>query len=167
LRLPVQASLGLEQSFLRVREEHFAQESGGASVDFRVTVNGEQRALHPVFRDEAYLIGREAILNAFRHAHAKKIEIDLLYSSKRFCLVIRDDGCGIDDGILRPAPNGHWGLSGMRERAERIGAQFRLTTNALAGTEIELSVPAHIAFRDSPSGVVKRRALKRHDGLNS
>jgi signal transduction histidine kinase len=116
-------------------------------VDFRVIVDGEQKPLRPALRDEVYRIGREALLNAFRHARAKKIEMELKYSSKRLCILVRDDGCGIEPTVLQAGRDGHRGLSGMRERADRIGARLHVMSSSFAGTEIELSVPGNVAFQ--------------------
>jgi signal transduction histidine kinase len=63
---------------------------------------------------------------------------------------VRDDGCGIEPQTLRDGRDGHWGLSGMRETAERIGAKLRLQSRPGEGTEVELIVPAEIAFAGSP-----------------
>lgn len=73
--------------------------------------------------------------------------MELRYSPRRFSILVRDDGRGIDPDILREGRDGHWGLSGMRERADRIGARLQVMSRASAGTEIELSVPANIAFQ--------------------
>jgi signal transduction histidine kinase len=105
-----------------------------------------------LLRDEIYRIGREALINAFRHARANQIEVVLTYSSSRLRLVVRDDGCGIDPNILRSGREGHWGISGMRERADRIGARLQVFSSASAGTEVELSVPGRVAFQDQPAG---------------
>src|SRR5579862_6478062 len=112
---------------------------------------GDPRALHPLLRDEVYRIGREALINAFRHAQASHIEVMLTFTSHRLRLLVRDDGCGIDARILRSGRDGHWGLSGMRERADRIGAQLHLFSSASAGTELELTVPGRVAFQDQRS----------------
>lgn len=134
----------LEDSFAAIRKEMLPAETDG--VDFHVKVDGERRPLHPGLRDEVYRIGREALINAFRHAHARKIEVELMYSARRLQLLIRDDGCGIQPEILRSGRDGHWGLAGMRERAERIGAKLRVTTAPSGGTVVELSVPGNVAF---------------------
>jgi signal transduction histidine kinase len=96
--------------------------------------------------DEVYRIGREALVNAFRHSHAKNIEVELEYTPARLRVLVRDDGCGIDPQVLKSGREGHWGLVGMRERAEQIGAKLSVWSRATAGTEIELSVPGNIAF---------------------
>jgi ligand-binding sensor domain-containing protein/signal transduction histidine kinase len=146
LRLSRSVSLDLEEAFSQVRQEVDSAADGG--VDFRVIVEGQQRPLHPLLRDEVYRIGREGLLNAFRHAHAKHVEIELRYSSSQLQVFVRDDGSGIDSAIAESGRDGHWGLSIMRERAERIGARLQVFSSAAEGTEIELAVPAHLAFED-------------------
>jgi signal transduction histidine kinase len=61
-------------------------------------------------------------------------------------LLVRDNGVGIDQDVVRAGRDGHWGLSGMRERADEIGARLRVLSSPAAGTEVELSVPSRIAF---------------------
>ena len=84
-----------------------------------------RQPLHPLIRDEVYRIGREALVNAFRHSGAAEIEVEVEYAVSHLRVRVRDDGRGIDDEVLRSGREGHWGLSGMRERAERIGARFK------------------------------------------
>jgi signal transduction histidine kinase/ligand-binding sensor domain-containing protein len=132
----------LEQAFCLVRQEYAARNG----ADFEVIVEGRVRAIHPLIRDEVYRIGREALVNAFRHALAKRVEVELEYSPRHLRMLIRDDGCGIDPNILRAGRDGHWGLPGMRERARRIGGQLTLSSRAASGTEVELLLPASVAF---------------------
>jgi signal transduction histidine kinase/ligand-binding sensor domain-containing protein len=148
LRSPGSASLDLEKALLRVQEDVAFRQHASEETAFRVIVNGEGRSLRPLLRDEVYRIGREAILNAFRHARAKRVDVELTYASGGFSLVVRDDGRGIDPKIVEAGREDHWGLSGMKERAERIDAQLRVASSASAGTEIELSVPGRVAFED-------------------
>jgi ligand-binding sensor domain-containing protein/signal transduction histidine kinase len=152
LRASQSTSLDLERAFSQIQRELVTGQQVGEGVDFRVIVDGERRPLHPVLRDEVYRIGREALINAFRHARAKKIELELKYSSKGLWVRVRDDGCGIDDAVLQTGRDGHWGLSGMRERADRIGARLHVMTSPSAGTEVELSVPSQLAFQDRSVG---------------
>ena len=134
---------GLETAF-----SHAVQEFGNDVVkDYRVIVEGAARELHPIIRDEAYRIGREALANAFRHSHASKIEVELEYSTKHLRILVRDDGAGIDHQVLQTGKDGHWGLAGMRERAENIGAKLKVLSRANAGTEVELLIPGHVAFK--------------------
>ncbi len=148
LRSAHSSSLDLEQALSLVQDEMAPAERAGSPIDFRVIVDGERRPLHPVLRDEVYRIGREALTNAFRHAQAKSIDVELTYSSRALRLLVRDDGRGIDPQVLHAGRDGHWGLPGMRERADRIGARLQVFSSSTAGTEIELSVPSHLAFED-------------------
>jgi signal transduction histidine kinase len=132
----------LGQAFSRIPQDLGIE----VQIDFRVIVLGSVRKLHPLIRDEVYHIGRELLVNAFRHSRASCIEVELEYAPKRFRIVVRDDGCGIDPQVLRAGREGHWGLPGMRERAERVGARLRVWSRAAAGTEVALSVPNSIAF---------------------
>jgi signal transduction histidine kinase len=132
----------LELAFTGIADEL----GGSGSASYRVVIEGRDRPLNPLIRDEVYRIGREAVANAFRHAEARTIELVLEYAASGLRLVVRDDGRGIDARVLQSGSDGHWGLTGMRERAERIGARFKAWSRAGAGTEIELSVPARIAF---------------------
>jgi signal transduction histidine kinase/ligand-binding sensor domain-containing protein len=143
MRLSSGDSDDLEQAFSRVRQELAAQQS----INFRVIVEGQVRSLHPLVRDDVYWIGREALINAFRHSQAESIEVELGYTDRELRVVVRDNGCGIDPHVLSSGLDGHWGLSGMRERASRISAKLRMWSDATSGTEIELSVPSHIAYR--------------------
>ncbi len=135
----------LEQALTRVPQELLDLQQ--QSTDFRVIVEGRARPLHPLIRDEVYRIGREALVNAFRHADASSIEVELDYAANSLRMLVRDNGRGIDPQVLKSGRDGHWGLSGMRERAERIGARFKVFSRAAAGTEVELSVPGHTAFQ--------------------
>jgi signal transduction histidine kinase len=132
----------LEQAFCRVQQE-YASRNG---ADFEVTVEGRVRTIHPVIRDEVYRIGREALVNAFRHARARRIEVELEYAPRHLRMLVRDDGCGIDPNILPSGRQGHWGLPGMRERAQRMGGHLKLSSRADGGTEVELLLPASVAF---------------------
>jgi signal transduction histidine kinase len=138
-------SLDLGRAFTRVPHELDFERQ----VDFRVIVEGDPQALHPVIRDEVYSIGREAMVNAFRHSKAAAIEVELQYSSSQLRVIVSDDGCGIDNQVLEAGRDGHWGLSGMRERARRIGATLKVSSRHGAGTQVELRVPSDIAFVSS------------------
>ena len=127
------------------------QELANRDVEFRVIVQGEARPLRPAIHDEVYRVAREALVNAFRHAHAANIDVQLEYHPHRLRLLVSDDGCGIDPRVLQTGRDGHWGLSGMRARAEHLGAKLRLLSGPAAGTEVELIVPGHIAFASKPS----------------
>lgn len=137
--------------------EHVSEDS----PEFRVTVEGSTRDLHPIVRDEICRIARETIRNAFHHAQAKVIEAEIAYGDG-LRVRIRDDGKGIDPAILKEGRTGHYGLSGMRERAARIGGKLSVCSAPGAGTEMELSIPGSIAFGTS-GGRVLRRLFRRKD----
>jgi len=122
-----------------------------SDVDFRVIVAGRERALDPAIEREIYRIGREALLNAFRHSQGKRVEFEVEYGDAALNMWVRDNGGGIDPEILQFGRVGHWGLAGMRERAVRVGALFNVSSSAKAGTEIHLSIPSDIAFQSPNS----------------
>jgi signal transduction histidine kinase/streptogramin lyase len=87
------------------------------NTGYRVLVEGTALRLHPVVRDNLYRIAREAIRNAFRHAHANQIDVNIRYDHGAFRLRVRDNGGGIDPQVLSARRlEGHYGLPGMRER---------------------------------------------------
>jgi signal transduction histidine kinase/ligand-binding sensor domain-containing protein len=119
------------------------------SPEFNVVVEGEERSLHPMVLEESYLVGREAIVNAFNHSGGRHIEVEITYGSKEFRLRVRDDGHGIDPSLVATGGReDHWGLTGMRERAQRIGGHFDIWSGLERGTELELRVPAATAYQD-------------------
>lgn len=117
------------------------QEQFGA--EFKLFVGGTARPLQGVAWQEIYYIGREALFNAYQHAHARKIEVELTYGNGEFGLVVRDDGRGIDDDIQqRGGRDGHWGLPGMKERAAGLGGTLEWWSRAGLGTEVIARFPA-------------------------
>ena len=118
---------------------------------FSVAVEGETRDLHPIVRDEIYKIAAEALRNAFRHAHAGRVEVEIRYDDEQFRLRVRDDGKGIDPAVLaNQGLEGHYGLRGMPERAALIGGKLAVWSEVGAGTEVELRLPASIVYATSP-----------------
>jgi ligand-binding sensor domain-containing protein/signal transduction histidine kinase len=143
-----------------------SQEANRDAAIFRVTVEGERQTLSPILQDEVYGIARELLRNAFQHARARQIEAELRYDDRLFRLRIRDDGKGIDPRVLQQGERaGHWGLPGVRERAKQIGARLDFWSEAGAGTEVELSVPASVAyekFRDAGGFRLFRKRAGTH-----
>ena len=125
---------------------------GERQIDVRLAVRGNARPLQPLARDAVYQISREALANTFRHARAKHVEIDVEYSRDDLTVRVRDDGCGIAPPVVDEGRSGHFGLPGMRERAERMGAVLRLWSRVDAGTEVEIHVPAKTAFPNASPG---------------
>ena len=110
-------------------------------------------------RDEMYWIARECVANAFRHANANSIEVVVEYSVECLRLVVRDDGEGIEPAALRRAEGAHWGLAGIGERAQRIGAKLEIASAAGAGTEVDVKIPARLAYGSSAGR--RRSSLSR------
>ncbi len=138
----------LEQMLLALGRELASSQDGVASAPpLRVIVEGKRRAKPAIMREEIYRIARELLRNAFRHARAQNIEAELRYDDDAFLLIVRDDGKGIDPEVLKDHGRaGHWGLPGMYERAEGIGARLDIWSEAGAGTEVRLTVPGAIAY---------------------
>jgi signal transduction histidine kinase/ligand-binding sensor domain-containing protein len=147
--------LELGQALSRVPQELAAS----ADVGFRVHVEGCPRPLRPVLLDDVYRIGREAIANALQHAGATNIEVEVEYGANQLRMLVQDNGCGIDAQLLQSGKAGHWGLKGIRERAERIGARLNLLSNPGAGTQVVLTIAGTLAFQ--PEDVGKRRGWVR------
>jgi signal transduction histidine kinase/ligand-binding sensor domain-containing protein len=117
-----------------------AQEYG---IKFGFSAEGLVQPTQALVSDEIYCIAREALSNAFRHAQAKRVEIHLGYGCEVFELHIRDDGLGIDETVLAAGGrHGHWGLTGMRERALGIGGKLDIWSGKGKGTEVVLTLPA-------------------------
>ena len=128
-------------------EELASDPANHESPGFRVTVEGEPRDLHPILRDEIYRITAEALRNAFHHAAARQVEVEIRYDNQQFRLRVRDDGKGMDAAVLSgEGPRGHYGLPGMRERAKLIGGKLAVWSEIGAGTEVELRIPAAAAY---------------------
>jgi len=127
-----------------------SKETSSDSPTFRVTVEGTPQSLHPAFQDEIYAIAREALRNAFRHAHARAIEAEIRFSDHLIRIRIRDDGKGINPAVLKEGGlAGHWGLPGLRERAKALSAHLDFWSEVGAGTEVELTVPASAVYAAS------------------
>ncbi len=161
LRSELLKESNIEQMLLAAGRELASSQNGEhGSPPLRVIVEGTRRAKQTMIREEIYRIARELLRNAYRHAHARSIEAELRYDDDAFVLIVRDDGKGIDPKVLKDRGRaGHWGLRGVYERAEGIGARLDVWSEAGAGTEVRLTVPAAIAYEKS--GVSGRFKLFR------
>jgi signal transduction histidine kinase len=110
----------------------------GPNVRFRLT--GKPRPLEPAAEMALFRIGQEAVANAVKHATARTIDVDLAYERRAARLVVRDDGRGFDPAGTAAARRGHWGLVGMRERAESVEARLSVTSAEGKGTEVAVVV---------------------------
>jgi ligand-binding sensor domain-containing protein len=135
-----------------------------AAIDgpnFRLEIEGAHRELHPIIRDETYRIAREGLRNAFSHAEARHIEVELRYRERAMEVRIRDDGKGIPPEVLKEGRRGHYGLDGMRERSRQIGGKLEIWSGPGTGTEIALSIAAAIAYRRPPGQPFFQRFRKK------
>ena len=145
LRTSVPATRDLADSLTELGDE-LALDGQEGRATYHVLVEGRPRPIATLVRDEIYRIAREAVRNAADHARARRIEAALDYGTRELSLRVRDDGTGFDRETLEHRRAGHWGLQGMRERAESFGARFNVWSESGVGTEIELVVPAPVCY---------------------
>lgn len=117
-------------------------------MTFALTVKGTAREMHPIVRDEVYRIAYEAMRNACSHSRGTELNVELSYA-RDLTVVVRDNGIGFDEERVAKGKEGHFGVRGMRERAERVGAKLHFDSTR-SGTLVELIVPAKLTFRDGP-----------------
>ncbi|MEA2961374.1 MAG: hypothetical protein QOI46_1472, partial [Alphaproteobacteria bacterium] len=152
---------------IRALGEEFRAERGGDGI-LRVEVQGTPRRLHPMLRDEIFRIAGEALRNAFQHAEAKDIEVELRYDERNLRLRVRDDGKGIDPAVLsHGGREGHFGMRGMRERATLVGGKLAVWSAPDSGTEVELNVPSSHAYTAPSSASGSEAARKLRDESTS
>ena len=173
LRLSTVEKNDLAVAIRTVGEDLASAESNESSPEFKVVVEGISRNLHPILRDEVYRLAMEALRNAFRHAAAKTVEVEVRYDDKYFRVRIRDDGKGIPSDVLSGrGREGHYGLPGMRERVKLVGGKLAIWTELDSGTEIEIIIPGASAYVISarPSGTwgsaprqrrIRRKTMER------
>jgi ligand-binding sensor domain-containing protein/signal transduction histidine kinase len=164
LRPSLSAENDLDQMLITTGQElASSNHAEDGSPSFEVIVEGQRRGLLPMIKDEIGRIAQELLRNAFRHSRAHEIEVEIRYESDVFRLIVRDDGKGMDPQILKDGGRaGHWGLPGVQERARGIGSRLEFWSEAGAGTEIRLTLPAAVAYerprnRDRLSLFGKRR----------
>jgi signal transduction histidine kinase len=136
------------------------------AIDFRLTIEGTPKDLDSSVVEELAQIGNEALFNSMRHAECATIEVRIIYAARMLRVSFSDDGVGIDPTVLANGREDHFGLTGMRERAKRINAGFTLRSEPDAGTTVEVTVPARVAYathRKRRSGFMLTRALIKED----
>ena len=116
------------------------QISAGTLVRLVVHIRGTARPLPDEVEKNLFRIGQEAVTNAIKHAQAHEVDVELAFEPDRVELRVRDDGCGFDASTI-DAGTGHFGVVGMRERAEQLGGRLRLETAPDQGTEVAVAVP--------------------------
>jgi signal transduction histidine kinase len=135
-----------------------------------VLVEGQRQNVNPWACEEICKIAREALRNSFMHGNAQHLESEIAFSNKFLRVRFRDDGIGVDPAVLQKGVRaGHWGLTGMNERAKRLRGHLTMWSKPNAGTEVEVTIPASIAFESRPSWIpfnmVGGRAGSTHDEL--
>lgn len=155
LRSSIEEPNNLAEAIGKLAEELSASEvqpqpaEGGTArpIDIRVSIGGETRRLHPIVRDEIYRIAAEALRNAVQHSRGTQIVVELHYGSRALRVQVHDDGAGIDAKVaVARGREGHFGLQGMRERAEVAGGKLTIWSAQGVGTEVDLSIPASRAY---------------------
>jgi len=148
---------------LRPAAQALSAENG---TRYKFSVEGAPVQLHPLVSDDIYCIAREALSNAFRHGGATLVEVMLSYGRGAFRLHVRDNGRGIDEHTLGiGGRRGHWGLTGMRERAACIGGQLDIWSGMGKGTEIVLTLDGPLAYGQGAAAGTNQwldRILFRH-----
>ena len=143
LRTSATETNDLAEAFRRAIDECRSQNG----LDAMLSVTGDARELHPIVRDEVYRIGYEAVRNACTHSGADVLRVALEHAHD-FTLRVLDNGAGMDPAIAARGKDGHFGLSGMRERAERIGGTLTIASAPGSGTTITMVVPGRLAYRN-------------------
>ena len=115
--------------------------TAGANVDVEVEVSGPRKALPHEMEQHLLRIAQEAVANTLKHGEADKISVRLQMEPRKVNLRIADNGRGFDRRDAFSTTDGHFGLLGMRERAERLGGQLRLESQPGQGTQVEVVVP--------------------------
>jgi signal transduction histidine kinase len=162
LRSSALAGNELARAISMFGDELTAHQGDNHCPEFLVHVEGTPRDLAPILRDDVYRIAGEAVRNAFRHAHAARIEVEIRYDPRQLRLRVRDNGKGIDPKVLEAgARAGHYGLPGMYERAKLVGGKLAVWSELDSGTETELTIPAAIAYAKA---TVTRRSMFRRTG---
>ncbi len=152
LRSGAMAAIDLDQAISTFARELRSGLTAGSAPDIHIEIQGKPRLLNPEARDEAFRIAAEALRNAIRYAHARRIEVEIRYDERQLGLRIRDDGKGIDPSILGDGRSlGHWGLHGMRERAKLVGGTLEVWSQVSVGTEIAVKIPAANIYAKPPS----------------
>ncbi len=113
----------------------------GSAVDVEIDVTGDVRTLPEDVEHNLLRIAQEAVTNALKHARPSKITVRLFGNDHNLTLRVSDNGCGFEPEDAFVGMGGHFGLIGIRERAERIGGELRLESQPGAGTQVEVSVP--------------------------
>ncbi|AYV47684.1 hypothetical protein CFHF_26740 [Caulobacter flavus] len=145
-----------------ILEERGAAAGFDPPIPVHIVTDGVPRAVHPLVAAEIGRIAGEALFNIARHAKAQSVDMSIHFSGHQLGVRICDDGVGIPHEVVaRGHKPGHFGLMGMRERAQRIGGVLSVTNRAVAGAEISIKVPARLAYADKASARSRLSSLLR------
>jgi signal transduction histidine kinase len=144
LRAAPLSAADLVKSFSQLTNE--LTRDAGTKID--VIVEGRERPLNATMGNDVLQVGRQAISNALQHASARNIHVLLSYGEQHLRIRVQDNGCGINQDTLNLGRPGHYGIAGMKERAERLGGSISIRSRVGKGTEVNLSVPAHLLYQD-------------------
>lgn len=150
----------LAEAFSRVAREFDPAER----VEYRVTVEGRPRPLHPLISDDVYRIGRDALARALEHLRTGSVEVRLVYGSRRLRVKVRAEG---EAGVKHKLTPERRGFEELKGRAERMGGRFKVHGLTATGTELELSVPADVAFRTERPAFPRKKAASDREGRDS
>jgi hypothetical protein len=124
-----------------------AELSAAHPTAYRIEIDGQPCAIDPMVLTELSKIAREGLCNAFQHAKASAIEVELSYGSNFLQLRVRDNGKGFDPERLQlTSGSRRLGLENMRRRAEAIQATFKLWSRMGVGTELEATIAGKHAY---------------------
>ena len=132
---------GTEAQALPARLARLVRETTQRGAHTQMETTGVYRGLAQRVEDEVYRIAQESVTNAVRHAEAQAIELRLSYEIDRLLLEVRDNGRGFDVSSAPAGEKGHFGLTGLRERARALDAEIMLESNPGVGTSVRLMVP--------------------------
>jgi signal transduction histidine kinase len=157
-------------------EDYAAQyaESSKLAVRFHATREAALAPLSAATQAEVFSIAREALTNVRKHARAHRVSLAIALEREELVLRILDDGVGFDADVLTIGPERwpHFGLAGMRERAESVGGSIVWRSRAGSGVEVELRVPvgggsSNIGSDDLASPGEIQRSTGQHQAVRS
>jgi signal transduction histidine kinase len=158
LRATPLSAADLVKSFSELANESMRD----AETKMDVIVEGRERPLKATAGNDVLQVGRQAVTNALQHANARNIHVLLSYEQQRLRVRVQDNGSGINEETLNLGRPGHYGITGMKERTERLGGSISIRSRIGEGTEVDLTIPAHLLYQDGLLRSSSRLADKWH-----
>jgi signal transduction histidine kinase len=137
LRVPLLDELDLHAAMSKAAPEWVA----GSGIEVRIQWTGERRELPADLEQNLLRIAQEGVTNAVKHAGAGEVSIHVEIVTNKLVLAVKDDGRGFDTSAAFSMADGHFGLLGMRERAERLGGEFSVVNCEGGGSQIRVAIP--------------------------